>query len=61
MKNLHMNHFPRAVSCGVAFCCELIVRIKPLNEIRGVSNIDFIKRKTFKNVNDKHDIRVWDK
>jgi hypothetical protein len=39
----------------------LIVRIKPFNDIRGVSNIDFIKRKTFKNVNDKHDIRVWDK
>lgn len=56
-----MNHFPRAVSCGIAFCCELIVRIKPLNEIRGVSNVDFIKRKTLKNVNDKHDVRVWDK
>ena len=56
-----MDHFPRAVSNGVAFCCELIMRIKPLNEIRGVSNVNFIERKTFKNINDKHDTRVWDK
>ena len=61
MKNLHMHHFPRAVSNGVSFFWELIMRIKPLNEIRGVSNVNFIERKTFKNINDKHDTRVWDK